>query len=64
MKTPYRLNLFFFLFLALPLFHADVMGQKDLNADLPIDPRVKVGKLKNGLTYYIRENQNRKTRLS
>lgn len=26
------------------------------NAPLPIDPNVKIGKLKNGLTYYIRNN--------
>lgn len=28
----------------------------DLNKDLPMDPSVKIGKLKNGLTYYIKRN--------
>jgi len=29
---------------------------KDLKSSLPTDPNVKVGKLENGLTYYIRKN--------
>ncbi|MCU0375287.1 MAG: insulinase family protein, partial [Chitinophagaceae bacterium] len=32
-------------------------AQTDNNAKLPIDPKVKVGKLPNGITYYIRSNK-------
>jgi zinc protease len=31
-------------------------GQADLQQKLPVDPSVKIGKLPNGLTYYIRKN--------
>lgn len=30
---------------------------QNLNARLPVDPNVKIGKLSNGLTYYIRHNE-------
>ncbi len=49
-------------FCALPLF-----AQKDLSAELnkPInpDPKVRIGKLDNGLTYYIRQNSYPKDRV-
>jgi zinc protease len=32
-------------------------AQQKLSGQLPLDPQVKVGKLKNGLTYYIRKNE-------
>lgn len=32
-------------------------AQQKLTAQLPVDPQVKVGKFKNGLTYYIRKNE-------
>jgi zinc protease len=32
-------------------------AQLNLNDTLPLDPNVKVGKLENGLTYYIRQNK-------
>lgn len=32
------------------------LGAENLDAPLPLDPQVKVGKLDNGLTYYIRKN--------
>ncbi|MEO6220392.1 MAG: pitrilysin family protein, partial [Ginsengibacter sp.] len=32
-------------------------AQTNLNDTLPLDPRVKIGKLPNGLTYYIRQNK-------
>lgn len=44
----------FFLFLVLGN-HA--IAQPNLNDSLPVDPHVKIGKLSNGLTYYIRENK-------
>lgn len=31
-------------------------AQDNLNEKLPVDPQVKIGKLSNGLTYYIRKN--------
>jgi len=38
------------------LFYAPVNSQYRLTDALPTDPAVKVGKLANGLTYYIRKN--------
>jgi len=35
---------------------AVVQGQNRLSEKLPVDPNVKIGKLANGLTYYIRRN--------
>lgn len=35
---------------------------KQTSAPLPIDPKVKIGKLANGLTYYIRKNTEPKNR--
>ncbi|HUR12547.1 MAG TPA: insulinase family protein [Flavitalea sp.] len=34
-----------------------VFGQSNLEEKLPLDPKVKTGKLDNGLTYYIRQNK-------
>jgi len=44
--------LLFTLILTLPSF-----SQLDLTAGLPTDPKLSMGKLSNGLTYYIRENR-------
>ncbi len=53
---------FIFLFLLLAAYaHAQ---QVDLSAALPVDKNVKVGKLSNGLTYYIRENKKPEKRAS
>lgn len=35
---------------------AQAIAQLNLTEKLPLDPKVKMGKLENGLTYYIREN--------
>jgi zinc protease len=32
-------------------------AQNNLTDSLPLDPKVKIGKLQNGLTYYIRQNK-------
>ncbi|MES2773265.1 MAG: insulinase family protein [Bacteroidota bacterium] len=32
-------------------------AQLNLNEPMPVDPKVKIGKLSNGLTYYIRQNK-------
>ena len=37
-------------------FSWQVFGAENLEAPLPVDPQVKIGKLDNGLTYYIRKN--------
>ena len=58
MKKLFAVVMVFFC--ALPLF-----AQKDLDLKSPInpDPKVKIGKLDNGLTYYIRENSYPKDRV-
>ncbi len=45
----------FFLGAALMLFSTTAMAQ---TTTLPVDPEVRIGKLVNGLTYYIRHNNN------
>jgi zinc protease len=45
--------LILFLFIAT----SSSFAQQNLNDTLPVDPNVKVGKLSNGLTYYIRQNK-------
>ena len=49
---PFRL---FILFLF--VFSSSLFAQQNLNDKLPVDPNVKIGKLSNGLTYYIRQNK-------
>ncbi len=40
------------------LFLTVAIGQTpDLSEKIPLDPKVKIGKLENGLTYYIRQNK-------
>jgi zinc protease len=43
-----------FVFIFLPFF--TLFAQNDLEQKVPLDPRVRVGKLENGLTYYIQQN--------
>lgn len=43
-------------FLAFTFFYVISFGQYNLKDPLPVDPNVKIGKLPNGLTYYIRKN--------
>src|SRR5687768_13198381 len=52
-KTTFlsRLSFFILVFLASPVF-----SQNKLTDKLPSDPQVKIGKLANGMTYYIRKN--------
>jgi zinc protease len=47
------------VFLMLSLLIPSVSAQK-----LPVDPAIRIGKLENGLTYYIRQNQEPKERAS
>ncbi len=45
------------MLLPVTLFFGEAcFSQFDLNKKLPVDPKVKIGKLPNGLTYYIRKN--------
>ncbi len=45
------------LFLAAALLSAAALGNAQQLQQLPMDPAVRVGKLDNGLTYYIRHNE-------
>ena len=56
MKPSYMICRIALLFVLLTFFQG-LKAQEQLNATLPIDPQVKVGKLENGLTYYIRKNE-------
>jgi zinc protease len=38
------------------------LSAQDLSKKVPLDPNVRIGKLKNGLTYYIRKNTEPKNR--
>lgn len=46
-----------FVLMAFMLGHGFSLAQQKLDEKLPVDPQVKIGKLDNGLTYYIRKNQ-------
>ena len=54
MKTSFKKILLLALMVLLTI---PAMAKSD-KKELPIDPSVRVGKLKNGLTYYIRKNNN------
>ena len=45
------------LTLSLLVFSPSLFAQQNLTDTLPVDPLVKIGKLGNGLTYYIRQNK-------
>ncbi|MCU4177656.1 M16 family metallopeptidase [Carboxylicivirga sp. N1Y90] len=53
-----------FSLLALSLLWSPVSGQGDLNSPVPLDPAIRTGVLENGMTYYIRHNQEPKERAS
>ncbi len=55
---------FLFFVLALCLIVSKTNAQYDLTAPVPVDPAIKTGVLENGLTYYIRHNQQPKERAS
>lgn len=56
MKRIFQLT-FRWLFVVSVLAPLHEVSAQDLNSKLPLDPQVKVGKLENGLTYYIRQNR-------
>jgi len=53
-----------FFMWAMVLTPSLLFAQVDLNQKMPIDPEVRMGKLSNGMTYYIRHNQEPKERAS
>ncbi|MCA6456575.1 MAG: hypothetical protein IM584_10610, partial [Chitinophagaceae bacterium] len=55
------MTLFRFLIAPLLLLSLQLSAQRS-DKVLPVDPAVKIGKLKNGLTYYIRHNQEPRNR--
>ena len=52
---------FILILFVLPL---STIAQLDLNQLAPVDPDVRIGKLPNGMTYYIRHNEEPKERAS
>jgi len=54
---------FSILFVAL-LISINILGQTDLNKPAAIDSLIRTGKLKNGLTYFIRNNKEPEKRAS
>lgn len=45
------------------LFSGKIDAQMNLNADIPVDRSVRIGKLDNGLTYYIKKNERPEKRI-
>ncbi len=54
-----RCSLLSLIFIASSIFSFG----SNLNEPLPIDPKVRIGKLDNGFTYYLRENQKPENRV-
>ena len=50
------------LFLLITLFTSVLSAQVGMPEKLPVDPKVRLGKLPNGMTYYIRHNELPKER--
>ncbi len=57
MKQLCKLKFFNFLLVLIFFFHQLTFAQNNPGDKLPLDPNVKIGKLSNGLTYYIRQNK-------
>ena len=49
--------------LTTPVLSQEINISGDLNNPLPVDPNVKIGTLKNGMTYYIRKNSKPEKRV-
>ncbi|ROL62105.1 insulinase family protein [Bacteroidetes/Chlorobi group bacterium ChocPot_Mid] len=50
------------IYLSLGLFSQVKIDYKSLDERIPLDPKIKTGKLSNGLTYFIRENHKPENR--
>ena len=55
----YRINIWLIRYTCVLIFFSAQysFAQVNLSDTLPVDPNVKIGKLENGLTYYIRQNK-------
>jgi len=56
MRSRISSSLRLFFLLLISVCSGKAVAQVDLTQQLPVDPNVKMGKLANGLTYYIRKN--------
>ena len=54
----------FFALVALFIGVTTICAQDPADMQLPLDPAVRVGKLENGMTYYIRHNEKPKGQAS
>ena len=57
MKYPFLINIFRLLIVLFSFSTQSSFGQINPSDKLPVDPKIKIGKLSNGLTYYIRQNK-------
>ena len=57
MKYQFRINLFLLIILLFSFSAQFSFAQNNPGDKLPVDPKIKIGKLANGLTYYIRQNK-------
>jgi len=57
MQLSFKRNILSVLFFFITFSFQVSVAQSNLTDKLPIDPKVKIGKLSNGLTYYIRQNK-------
>lgn len=61
MQKLLYLSAIFFLIIN-PAFSQDSLLLENLENKLPVDPKVKIGRFDNGLTYYIRQNKKPENR--
>jgi zinc protease len=54
----------FVAFLSTLLLTTVLCGQVDLSQPIPVDPTIRMGKLDNGLTYFIKQNREPEKRVS
>jgi zinc protease len=52
------------LIVAVLFISVNILAQDDLTKQAPIDPDIRIGKLNNGLTYFIRKNKEPEKRAS
>src|SRR5687768_7679727 len=57
MKKLFCVSLYHMFLLLAILYLNGSLAQMNLEQKLPVDPKLKIGKLDNGLTYYIRQNK-------
>jgi len=54
----------FLILVGVSIFITNTFAQSDLTSSAPIDPDIRIGKLENGLTYFIRQNKEPEKRAS